>query len=388
MIYLDNAATTYPKPPSVRAAVNEALLRYGANPGRGGHAMAMASAEQVYACREELAALFGLPDPSGVCFTANCTGALNTVIKGLLREGGHAVISGYEHNSVIRPLKALSGVTYTEAEVYPGEPQRTVESFRRAIRPNTRLILCTHASNVFGFRLPVRELGELAGRYRIPFAVDAAQSAGLLPLDMQRDHIDFLCMPGHKALYGPMGTGALLCNGDIRLIPLTEGGTGSRSRLSEQPEELPDRFESGTVNVPGICGLCAGVRFVRQHGVEALAAQEIARMCRLYDALDGVPGIRLYTPRPDLSVTVPMVTLNVKGLPSEETAAQLAAAGVAVRAGLHCAPSAHRRMGTLTEGAVRLCPSCFTTVAAVDNTAKILREIARKALQSSDSMIK
>lgn len=388
MIYLDNAATTYPKPPAVRAAVQEALVYYGANPGRGGHAMSLASAARVYACREELADFFGLHDPSGVIFTANCTASLNTVIKGLLRGGGHAVVSGYEHNSVIRPLHALTGVTYTEAEVYPGEPQRTVESFRRAVRPDTRLILCTHASNVFGFRLPVREIGALAKRLGIPFAVDAAQSAGVLPLDMRRDNIDFLCMPGHKALYGPMGTGVLLCSGDVPLEPLTEGGTGSQSLRAEQPEDLPDRLESGTVNVPGICGLRAGVQFVREHGVDAVAARETRLMCRLYDAIAGEKGIRLYTKRPDLSVCVPMVTLNMAGLPSEETAARLAAAGIAVRAGLHCAPGAHRRMGTVGGGAVRLCPSCFTTVAEVDKTAKNLREIARKALQSSDSMIK
>ncbi len=388
MIYLDNAATTYPKPPSVRAAVQEALLYYGANPGRGGHAMSLSSAAQVYACREELADFFGLPDPSGVIFTANCTASLNTVIKGLLRGGGHAVISGYEHNSVIRPLHAMAGVTYTEAEVYPGEPLRTVESFRRAVRPDTRLILCTHASNVFGFRLPVREIGALAKRFGIPFAVDAAQSAGLLPLDMQSDHIDFLCMPGHKALYGPMGTGVLLCSGDVPLEPLTEGGTGSQSLRAEQPEDLPDRLESGTVNVPGICGLRAGVRFVREHGIDTVAARETRLMCRLYDALAGEKGIRLYTKRPHLAVCVPMVTLNVAGVSSEDVATQLASAGIAVRAGLHCAPSAHRRMGTVESGAVRLCPSCFTMAAEVDNTAKNLREIARKALQSSNSMIK
>lgn len=387
MIYLDNAATTYPKPRAVREAVHEALCRFGANPGRGGHAMAMSTAEAVFRCREELAAFFGLCDPSGVCFTANCTGALNTVIKGLLHRGDHVVTSGYEHNSVRRPLAAL-GAEVTEAEVYPGEPQRTVDSFRRAVREDTRLIICTHASNVFGFSLPIREIGALAHGLGIPFAVDAAQSAGVLSLDMQRDHVDLLCLPGHKALYGPMGTGALLCGSAVLPSPLTEGGTGSRSLQAEQPEELPDRFESGTVNVPGICGLCAGVRFVREQGREALAERETALMRRLYEQLAEMKGLCLYTAYPDLQVTVPMVTLNVEGLPSEDTAAKLAAAGVAVRAGLHCAPSAHRRMGTLAEGAVRLCPSCFTTTAAVDTTAKILREITRKALQSRESMLK
>lgn len=386
MIYLDNAATTYPKPPSVYAAVEGAMRRYGANPGRGGYAMAMESAAQVYACREELAALFGLDNPAGVVFTANCTAALNTVIKGMLRGGGHAVISNYEHNSVIRPLHSMHNVSYTEATVYPAEPQRTVESFRQALQPRTRLIICTHASNVFGFQLPIREIGKLAKKYHIPFVVDAAQSAGLLPLNMKADGIDFLCLPGHKALYGPMGTGVLLCRDDVLPEPLVEGGTGSQSLSPEQPADLPDRLESGTLNVSGICGLCAGVRFVRQHGVSALAEQECHRLCRLYDCLIQRPGIRLYTPRPQ-PTAVPMITLNIRGLSSEQTAAQLAAAGVAVRAGLHCAPSAHRQMGTLPDGAVRLCPSCFTTVAALETTAKILCEIERKALQSSQSVI-
>lgn len=385
MIYLDNAATTFPKPPEVRQAVERALWRYGANPGRGGYAMAMASAARVYACREALADFFGLDDPTGVIFTANCTVALNYVIKGLLAGGGHAVISDCEHNAVIRPLTALAerGVTFTEAAVFPGEPERTVESFRRAIRPNTRLVLCTHASNVGGWRLPIRELGALAHHRRLPFAVDAAQSAGVLPLDMAQDHIDFLCLPGHKALYGPMGTGVLLCRGERRLPSLVEGGTGSRSLSPLQPEELPDRLESGTLNVPGICGLHAGVHFVRRQGREALAQSETACMRRLYDRLSAVPGIRLHTLRPDLAHTVPLVTLTVEGLPSETVAARLASAGIAVRAGLHCAPSAHRRLGTLPQGAVRLCPSAFTTNAEVDEVAKNLGRIARKALQSS-----
>ena len=385
MIYLDNAATTYPKPLAVRTAVSEALCRFGANPGRGGHRMAIQTAEAVYTCREQVAAYFGLPDPLGVCFTPNCTGALNTVIKGLLQRGDHAVISGYEHNSVIRPLTAL-GVEFTEVEVFPNKPWRTVQSFQRAVCERTRLIVCTHASNVFGVRMPIREIGALAHRLGIPFAVDAAQSAGLLPLDMLRDHVDFLCLPGHKGLYGPMGIGALLCNSNTLPRPLTEGGTGNLSLQPEQPDELPERLESGTLNVPAICGLCAGVRFVKQHGT-AFAEQETQLMRRLYTQLANTQGVSLYTEYPSLSVTVPMVTLNVKGVPSEQTAAALAACDVAVRAGLHCAPSAHRQMGTLPEGAVRLCPSCFTTAADVDKTAKILRDFARKSLQSRQSMV-
>ncbi len=389
MIYLDNAATTYPKPPSVRLAVEEAFSRFGANPGRGGHAMAMASAAEVFACRETLAEFFGSDDPSGVVFTPNCTASLNYVIKGLLGGGGHAVISSCEHNAVIRPLHALAGrgVTVSEAAIFPNDTAATVESFRQAIRPDTRLILCTHASNVGGWRLPIREIGALARRFGIPFAVDAAQSAGVLPIDMARDNISFLCLPGHKALYGPMGTGVLLCRGGVSLETLLEGGTGSLSLQAAQPEELPDRLESGTLNVPGICGLHAGVRFVQAHGREALLVKETALMRRLYDALSGERGITLHTRRPHPLYTVPLVTLTVAGLPSEAVAGALAEAGIAVRAGLHCAPSAHRLLGTLGEGAVRLCPSVFTSTDEVDKTAKNLCKIARKSLQSSQSML-
>ncbi len=387
MIYLDNAATTYPKPPEVHRAVVDALRRYGANPGRSGHAMAMQTAEQVYVCRESVAEFFGLDDPAGVIFTANCTASLNLVIKGLLRGGGHVVTSCLEHNSVVRPLAAL-GAAVSEVTVYPCEPWKTVEGFRAAVRPDTRLILCTHASNVCGLRLPIREIGAMAQRLHIPFAVDAAQSAGVLPIDMRRDHIDFLCMPGHKALYGPMGTGLLLCRGGIRLDTLVEGGTGSASLRAEQPEDLPDRLESGTLNLPGICGLHAGVEWVKRRGCDAIAEHETTLMRRLYDRISEVRGITVHSPRPALDSAVPLVTFTIEGQMSEDTAARLSEAGIASRAGLHCAPSAHRFMGTVNTGAVRLCPSAYTTGAAVDETAKILTQIARKALQSSQSMIK
>lgn len=378
MIYLDNAATTYPKPPDVHRAMAEALIHYGANPGRGGYQMAMTTAERVYACREALASLFSLEDPSGVVFTPNCTVALNLVIKGLLSHGGHAVITDLEHNSVIRPLEALDGVTYTTVTVDPLKPQETAWRIRRAILPTTKLILCTHASNVLGKRTPLRAIGEVAQAVDIPFAVDAAQSAGLLPINMQADHVNFLCLPGHKGLYGPMGIGALLCRGAYSLSTLIEGGTGSHSLLVSQPEELPDRLESGTLSVPAICGLLGGIRFIeRNGGTEAIARRETALIRVLYEQLANVPRIRLYTPYPDLSVTVPLMTFTVAGQTSEETAHRLAEYGIAVRAGLHCAPSAHRRMGTMTSGAVRLCPSAFTTQEDLEKVRKILTEIAR-----------
>lgn len=378
MIYLDNAATTYPKPPDVHRAIAEALVHYGANPGRGGYSMAMTTAERVYACREALASLFHLDDPSGVVFTPNCTGALNLVIKGLLSHGGHAVITDLEHNSVIRPLESLEGVTYTTISVDPARPQETAMRIRRAVLPKTRLILCTHASNVLGIRTPLAAIGEVADALNIPFAVDAAQSAGILPIDMKADRINFLCLPGHKGLYGPMGVGALLCRGAYTLDTLVEGGTGSQSLLAVQPEELPDRFESGTLNVPGICGLLGGIRFIeRNGGVKAIAERETVLLQALYELLANTPRIQLYTAYPDLFRMVPLLTFNVSGYTSDEIAHLLSKRGIAVRAGLHCAPSAHRRMGTVPNGAVRICPSAFTTREDMEKVRKILAEIIR-----------
>ncbi len=381
MIYLDNAATTYPKPPQVRRAVAEAMVFYGANPGRGGHDLSLQTAQQVYACRETVASLFGLDNPAQVVFTANCTMALNFVIKGTLRRGQHAVVSDVEHNSVVRPLEALKsmGVTYTTVPINPHKPEETALAFAQAIQPNTGLIVCTHASNVLGYRVPIEEIAKIAARRNIPFAVDAAQSGGILPIDMAHQPIDYVCLPGHKGLYGPMGTGLLLCRGSRQLATLIEGGSGTQSFLPNQPEELPERLESGTLNVPGICGLNAGVQWLKKHGIQTVAMHETRMMQTLYDRLMDTPNIRVYTERPDLSVCVPMITVNVKHLQSEQTAALLNQAGIATRAGLHCAPSAHRRMGTTQSGAVRFCPSAFTTRQDVEYVYKKLLEIARNS---------
>ena len=389
MLYWDNAATTWPKPPAVRQAVAAALQSYGANPGRGGHRMGLAASEQVYACREAAAAFFGLPDPAGVIFMSNCTAALNTVVHGVLGNGGRALISDLEHNAVLRPLHALppAGGRYDIARWSPDE-EETVENFRRAIRPDTRLLLCTHASNVFGVTLPIRRLAELAHSHGLVFCVDAAQTAGVLPLDMQADGIDYLCVAAHKGLYAPMGTGLLLCRNTERpLPPLVRGGTGSLSLHPEQPTELPDRLESGTPNVPGICGVAAGIRFVQQWGREAIYQHEIRLLQQVYDRLNGAAGIQLYAPRPERGHSAPVLSLNVHGMKSEELAERLDAAGVAVRAGLHCAPLAHRRFGTLPDGTARLAPSAFTTPQQAEAICKLFIQIAQKTLHRPKSML-
>ena len=384
MIYLDNAATTYPKPPEVQSAMARALRQYGANPGRAGHAMAMAASEEIFRCRSEAAEFFNAPGPECVAFTLNCTHAINYVLKGLLKPGDHVVVSCLEHNAVIRPLHALQpfGVTYTEAEVFPGDNDATVNAFRDALRPNTRLVMCTHASNVWGIRLPVERIAALAHQYGIPVAVDCAQSAGLLPVDMQGSGIDFLCVAGHKGLYGPMGTGMLITPGGSSLATVVEGGTGTESIRPEQPAGMPERMESGTQNMPGIAGLRAGIGFVRSKGVGKIHEHETSLLRALYRALASMNGVRLYTPMPDTTYYVPVLSFNIEGMQSETVGRELNEYGVAVRAGLHCAPAAHRRMGTLETGAVRICPSAFSTMQDMNGAANAVRRILMKKSSS------
>ena len=380
LVYWDNAATTWPKPTTVRVSVCKAQTLYGANPGRSGHDMAMHTAEQLYDCRQAVSDFFGLPDPSGVVFTANCTMALNTVIHGLLSEGGRAVTSDLEHNAVMRPLSAFAQQRY---DVVPWcqDEDELVERFRRAIRPDTRLMIVTHASNVFGVTLPIRKLGALAHRYGLLFCVDAAQTAGVLPIDVGEDNVDYLCVAAHKGLYAPTGIGMLLCCEKGQLRPLVYGGTGSHSLSQMQPEELPDRLESGTPNTCGICGLRAGVAFVESRGRERIYHHEMALLQFVYDCLTEHPSVRFYTPRPSLYLSAPVLSLNVGALPSEQVAEMLNEHHIAVRAGLHCAPCAHRRFGTLEQGTVRLAPSAFSTRDEAEYICKVFLKIGEKALR-------
>ena len=366
MIYLDNAATTFPKPVSVRNAVAYALKKYGANPGRAGHSMSIASSEEVYRCRSEAAEFFHAPGPECVAFTLNCTHAINYVLKGMLSPGDHVVTSCLEHNAVMRPLHSLSGVEFTEAHVFPGNDDATVESFRQAIRNNTKLIVCTHASNVWGIRLPVEKIVRLGRKFGIPTAVDCAQSAGVLPVSMQEGP-DFLCIAGHKGLYGPMGVGMLIAADGAKLSTIIEGGTGTKSAQMEQPDEMPERMESGTQNMPGIAGLRAGIEFVKKH--------EMFLIQFLYDRLFRMDGVRLYTERPEQNYFAPVLSFNVGDVPSEVIGRELSNGGIAVRAGLHCAPAAHIFMGTLEQGAVRVCPSIFSNLNEINGFLLALSKI-------------
>lgn len=380
MIYLDNAATTSPKPKAVLRATDYALKELCANPGRSGHALSVKAADAVYKCRAKAADFFGLESPERVVFTKNCTEALNTVIKGLALENCEVITSCFEHNSVARPLFSLKkrGVKTRIAKVYFGDRQKTVDSFKSLINDKTRLIICTHASNVCGTILPIREIGEMCRKRGIPFAVDGAQSAGMISLDMKRDNIDFLCLAGHKGLYGPMGTGLLLCRGNLPET-LTEGGTGNLSHTLFQPDDLPERLESGTVNVPGIAGLSAGIDFVKKTGLISIGQHE-KRLCTLlYNGLSGNKSITLYGENPSTTATAPVISFNVVDIPSERVSAELSARGIAVRAGLHCAPFAHEALGTLKTGTVRVGFSVFNTPEEVKFLIKNIENIQKNS---------
>lgn len=343
MIYLDNGATSLHKPPSVRAAVNRALL-YCANPGRGGYPAAMEAAEAVFRCRTLAGELFSCP-PERVVFTMNCTHGLNVAIRTLVHPGDRVVISGFEHNAVTRPLHAL-GAQMTVAGRRLFDWDDTLASFEAALRTRPAAAVFTHVSNVFGYVLPVEELAALCRRYEVPFVLDAAQSAGSRTVNLETLGAAFIAMPGHKGLLGPQGTGLLLCGRDPE--PLMQGGTGSLSQEQDMPDFLPDRSEAGTVNVPGICGLAAGLRYIRHMGPERIAAREEREMRRAVQGLQRL-GIQVFTGPNQGGV--------LSFLPPDgdcEGAAQaFANRGIALRAGLHCAPTAHESAGTLDTGTIR-----------------------------------
>ena len=377
MIYFDNSATTYPKPLSVINAVNDSLRYYSANPGRSGHAMSLKTAEKIFECRSTVCKLFNLKDESKVVFTPGCTHALNIVIKGILKPGDHCVISNLEHNSVLRPLDKLKkqNISYSVAEVFENDDDKTIESFRKCINEHTKLVVCTHASNVFGIRLPVERICALCHNYGILFCLDAAQSAGVFDINIEKDNYDFVCCAGHKGLYGPMGVGILVINCDTIPDSLTEGGTGSESQNLSQPDFTPDKFESGTLNVSGICGLKKGIEVVLDKTPMMISNIEMAHIRLLYSKLKIMQKIKLYTVMPTLEYYAPVLSFNVDGRSSEEVASFLNKHSIAVRAGLHCAPLAHKCKNTLDIGTVRVSPSIFTKESDINYLVKVLKKL-------------
>lgn len=373
MIYFDNAATTGKKPSGVIRAVESALKELSSNPGRSGHAPSLKAADAVYSVREKTAEFFGASGAENVVFTLNCTHSINCVIKGVLNKGEHAVTSSLEHNSVIRPL-IKEGIPFDTAYVSLADDRETLREFERKIRPNTRLVICTGASNVLGKTLPIAEIGALCRDRGVLFAVDAAQIAGVMPINMREMNIDYLCVAPHKGLYAPMGIGVLICEKPIENT-IIEGGTGTNSAELVQPESLPERLESGTVNVPEIMGLSAGIDYVKGIGIKKIYTHEMKLIRYLYKELSKIDRVQLYAPEPKDGAYAPVISFNVYGRTSAEVSQYLNGKGIAVRGGLHCAPLAHRQIGTLERGAVRISVAAFNTSAEAASLIKAIKQM-------------
>ena len=373
MIYFDNAATTGKKPTEVIRAVDGALRELSANPGRSGHNASLKTADAVYSVREKTAEFFGASGAENVVFTLNCTHSINCVIKGVLKKGEHAVTSSLEHNSVMRPL-IKEEIPFDTAYVSLADDSLTLREFERKIRPNTRLVICTGASNVLGKTLPIAEIGALCRERGVLFAVDAAQIAGVMPINMRQMNIDYLCVAPHKGLYAPMGIGVLICEKPIENT-IIEGGTGTNSAELVQPEGLPERLESGTVNVPEIMGLSAGIDYVKGVGIKKIYSHEMKLIRYLYKELSKNDRVQLYTPEPKDGLYAPVLSFNVYGKTSAEVSQYLNGKGIAVRGGLHCAPSAHRQIGTIDIGAVRVSVAAFNTPAEITSLIKAIKQI-------------
>lgn len=382
VIYLDHAATSWPKPSGVLEAMNRTLLQEGANPGRGGHRMAVSAGKRLMRCRMVLARLFHIRNPLDIALTLNTTMALNMAIHGYIRQGDHVVATGIEHNSVWRPLEWLKQhkgvqITYVHTDESGNLDLRHMEE---AIRSDTRLVVCNHSSNLLGSILPVQAISELAHRKGAKLLVDAAQSAGLVPIDVQEMGIDMLAFPGHKGLLGPTGTGGLYINPDVELEPLLQGGTGSHSEEPSQPLTRPDRYEAGTPNTIGAAGLEAGVQYVLHESEQALYNKEWALSQQLMEGLLEIPSLRVLGP----SLGEPRTGIVAVHAPKWDSAALAYELdrqyGIAVRAGYHCTPLAHQMAGTFGEGAVRFSVGWNTTATQVDQAIAAMRELCQTGM--------
>lgn len=375
MIYFDSAATTLQKPLAVAQSTAKAVNAY-ASPGRGGHPAAMAAAAVAYQCRVAAGELLGVSDPDRVIFTCNATHALNIAIASLVSPGDTVVISGWEHNAVTRPLKAL-GAKVKVARGLLFDPKSVLADFGALVTPEVKCVICTQCSNVFGAVLPIDALAALCRDRGVPLIVDASQSAGCLPVDLEGWGAAFVAMPGHKGLYGPQGTGLLLCGSDRAVKPLLLGGTGSASLSQEMPDFLPDRLEAGTHNIPGISGLLEGIRFVARKRPEVILSHERKLLAMAREGLSQFPGVELFCDPLGQSQTG-VLSLRIHTIDCEEAAQWLGDHAVAVRAGLHCAPLAHETAGTLNTGTVRLSFSALNTPREVERFLNLMEQMVRK----------
>ncbi len=383
MIYLDNAATTFPKPLSVIEEVRRCMLTYAGNPGRGAHMLSLMAADRVYECRELLARMFGAADADRVFFTPNTTYGINAVIKGILKRGDHVIISDMEHNAVFRPIYKLAQGGEIEYDVFDtytcryGQNSESIcQSIARLVRPNTKMVFCIHGSNICSELLPIAAIGAFCKRLGIFFAVDGAQSAGHVPINIERMNIDALCLPGHKGLYGPQGSGAVILGKKNVLDTLLEGGNGVDSLRGEMSEQSPERYEAGTLAVPAIAGLYASLKWLEGYGMDRIAADEKRLGQRLTDMLGSIRGVSVYAPQYEGGT----VLFNVDGVPSEVCATYLDSKGICTRGGYHCASLAHATLVTPEGGAVRASLGAFNTESDIAALWRTLREASFEKL--------
>jgi cysteine desulfurase family protein len=378
MIYLDNAATTFPKPVEVYEQVLRCMENYAANPGRSSHDMAVEASSKIMETRQELSGFFNIPNMLNIIFTGNATEALNIGIKGILKPGDHVISTVIEHNSVLRPLNHLNekGITFTLLGV-DEYGYLKISNLKNKIRRNTKAIIINHASNVLGTVQDIRAIGEIAKQLGIIFMVDASQSAGVIPIDVVSDNIDLLAFPGHKGLYGPQGTGGLYIGEGLILDSFKQGGTGSESFSMKQPDFLPDRFESGTLNTPGIAGLCAGIKFIRKIGIENIRKHEIMLVEYLVKELIKLSYVKIYGGT-DYKNRGAVISLNIDNIDVSYVGEFLNKKGIAVRTGFHCAPLIHHIIGTNRTGTVRISPGYFNSLDDIEKLIKALKDIHEK----------
>jgi len=377
-IYFDNAATSWPKPEKVYQAAEEYLRSGGANPGRSGHTRSLQADRLVYDTREKAASFLGASAPEEIIFTLNATDSLNMAIKGLLEPGDHVVFTPFEHNSVLRPLGSLrrNGSITTTMAGREGSAEITVDDIASAVKPETRLIVCNHASNVTGQILPVEQIGELAREKGIFFLLDAAQTAGVMPLDLKQVKPHLAAFAGHKGFMGPPGVGLLYLEQGVKIKPWREGGTGSRSEEDRHPEMMPDYLEAGTLNSPGLAGLFQGIRFLEEEGLEKVREHEVRLAGMLRLGLQEIPGVTVFGPE-DARKAVAVVSFVLEGIDSGEMGFVLEQAyGILSRTGLHCAPHAHKAIGTFPQGTVRFSLGYFNTEKEVKTALDAVSEVA------------
>ncbi len=376
LIYLDNAATSFPKPPEVYSEMVRAMMQYGGNPGRGSHKLSMEAAKKIYECRTLAARLFGVDDPERVFFTMNATHGLNTVIKGLLKKGDHVLISDIEHNAVYRPVYKLAKEGKIDFSIFRSRPKNgnVCSDIASKMRRNTRMIVCNHCSNICSLTLPIKEIADFCKRSGVLFVVDASQSAGHEKIQVDKMGIDALCAPGHKGLYGTQGSGVVVLGRGIVLDTLTEGGNGVNSLEGAMPSFSPERYEAGTLSTPSIAGLCEGIRAVEEIGTERISQHEkkLYRMAR--EELSKIGGIRIYLPEYEGAV----MSFNIEGQSVEKVGKRLDDRNICVRSGYHCSSLGHRSIGSEKTGSVRVSFGLFNNEWEIEELARAIHEIVKE----------